>query len=242
MRAASGTEDAAELLRLARCTSPEIEAFLQARAADAQVANEGRDAALAALGVLHELPQDTALHLLGVLGSGTEAAPIRAQLRAGNPFEALRVLHGAAPGRVPGLGRIHDARINALLHDLRDRRELGCHAWAVGELALQGDAAARAEMQQVCGDGRYGWIDDATPEALTLGFDLRMVPALVAELESNCCRCVPIDMALLGMVGIEFRNGAPWWVRTEAQAVRGWFQRFGVRLRWSRLAERWVVV
>jgi hypothetical protein len=240
-------EDVGALLpRLARSACPEVEAFLRRRALDPEAGEDDARAAEVALAVLHGLPLWPAESVVSARLEEPDRRRVRALVLDGRPIDAL--LLAAQPelaGREPtvalaGLGLVRDPRVHALLCEFRDRRELGRHTAAVYELAIGGDRAARAEMWGGCEEGRYMWIDDAGADALTLGRDLTTIPFWIREMESNCCRFVPVNSLFRHLLGVEPDIG-PFWARTRADAARRWWARYGSRLRWSELAGRFVV-
>ncbi len=135
--------------------------------------------------------------------SGADDDPVpqdvRDALLSGRWLDAFHALLAAQPDVPHGDVAIRrdDAAVRAYLERLRDRRELGMHWYAVGQLSAMGDAAARAEFWKALQVGRYRISYDADPFVTTLGGDLAAtMPYWLDQLRGSCCKVV--------------HNGEPW--------------------------------
>jgi len=212
-----------DLLHLAEVRTPEVEAFLRATGG------------LGALAVRHGLPAE--------LRIDWEDAPEEARdlVREGRPTDALAAWLEAFPDATPrGLGLVEDGRVRRHLERLRDRRGLEARAWALGELTLMGDEAARAEYWSAMREGRYRWVDEAGARERTLGHDLSTIPFWISELETNCCRFNVVASTLEDLFGHDFSRMRYHVFHTAAEVARNWWEHHGGRFAWSRIGERFV--
>lgn len=245
-RRAEGEEFEGSLGLLARSPCPEAEALLAGLAAGEGWPHE----ALSAYADLHGFEGGS----LGfILFNHEESLPdpaLREEFRrlvlAGRPMDALAAVLAARPDHEGwDLGAVDDPRVRAHLEGLRDRRSPGLHRYATEQLLLAGDAAAREELWSAYRAGRYRWIDEADREPLTLGDDLSTLPFWIGELESACCRFYKPAWFLDNWFGIQpfdFQGDRDTdSLVVPAAVLRRWWDRVGTRLRWSRIAEEFVV-
>jgi hypothetical protein len=163
---------------------------------------------------------------------------------AKRPDEALGAWLDARPpaaGTLRELGRTALPRARTWLRSLADARHLGERWFALGELAVAGDADARAELRAACEAGLYGVVDSATTAALTRGEGLAAVPFWIAELETNCCRSATYATHLGELLEGDPLDGDGSPFATRGARTRAFWQRFHDRLAWSAIEDRWVV-
>ncbi len=141
---------------------------------------------------------------------------------------------------VYGLGQIDDDRVRELLRKVRSTPGAAVQA-AIGELALAGDWQARQEIDELRHRHVYGWFDDATSLVRAGGRTLDLVPWLLGELETNCCRRNSAASALEFLYGFETHAMPEHALRTQAARAREHWRAIGEHLRWSELANRFVV-
>jgi hypothetical protein len=246
-----------DLFVLARSgSSKEVRAMLAKRVKGLPESKPPREffQPLCALAMAHQIPERTArawnvdLRQLpdAILRRGFERW--RKAVLDGRPVDALLDYVKAIPLcelSLPGLGLVRDPGILAFLQQVR-----ACPGsdvqWAIGELAVAGDATARAAMQLVRERAYYGWADDLPGFTLlegpgrgpTRGRDL--VPYWIGEVETNCCRRVAANKPL-EQCGFDIFAYGDLALSTQHAAANRWWQRFGPRLRWSRVAQRFVV-
>jgi hypothetical protein len=237
----------APCVTLARTRSPRVREHFERALRKAQASPDDpyesayARSLVAGLAVLHGIPEDAA----SAFDSDLTQEQVDAVLD-GRPVDALvsilrDLLARADPDDpdVPGpqwagnVGAVRDPRIREGLLDVRRRRDLDCAWWATGQLAAQGDTAARAEVLQVIRDGRYRLIDDdGEPFPLTLGWDLAAtLPHWIDELETNCCRACVAAQVLEETIG--FRDGSQ--IRTDAERAREIWEAAGGRFAPSRI-------
>lgn len=189
------------------------------------------------------------LDLLGELQNLTRAAlgdawqAMRDSARAGDAAAALGRYLGIRPlhrGELFGLGTVRDPAVTAHLEQARQERHHGLYLWATQELARQGDDAARAELERAVAARLYRWIDELDPALLAGAPDLGWVPALLAQVDTNCCCFAAVGSRLEDLLDVDAFVGESG-VRTRAGLVREHWQRYRERLRWSRIADRFLV-
>jgi hypothetical protein len=179
---------------LARSRAPEVRKLLEDRVREALEGREIDDwhsEAVSALAVLHGLPETTAEAFFSTSEHHCPRAAAEAVL-AGHPADALAAILVAAPDEKHGdVAAVDDPRVRGYLARLRARRDLGCYWYATGQLAVMGDAGARAEFWGAMQDGRYRIMNEADLFERTLGLDLAAtMPFWIEELRSQCCRIV----------------------------------------------------
>jgi hypothetical protein len=166
-----------------------------------------------------------------------------AHLRAGRLGEAAVAVLPESPARdFPRLGGIRHPGIARWLREERRRRERSTYWWATGQLALQGDPEARAEVWHAVVRGQYMAMQDLGGiEVLSLGHAEEALRYWLSDLESNCCRvhtyggCVPAELLASG-------EEIAWLPRflTPLQQVARRYDPQRHRLRWSRLRAAYV--
>jgi hypothetical protein len=226
---------------LARSACPEVLAYLRERA--------GEDfRAAVACGVAVGMPEEVGLGSFCTDETFPSAArdEVRALLLEARWKDAVaRALTAAPDPKSPindiGLADVHlvdDDRVRAYLRRLQDRREFGLYPWATGELAMMGDAAARAEFEHAVRVGRYRWCDEN--DQIALGDPIRALRTCMnlGLLETNCChlcafRCYLFDH----WFDVEFQSeeGQAGATTPDAEARR-WLARSGGRFVPSRIA------
>ena len=200
------------------------------------------EAAVGALAVFHGLEETAAIAFGGYGGEPVPTAACEAVL-AGRPLDGLAAILAARPDEPhEDVGLVRDPRVLAYLHRLRVRRDLGHYWYATAQLAVAGDAEARAEFQGAMHDGRYRIMNEADNFERTLGFDLpATMPFWLEELRSQCCRIVTSGGGdiIETFFGLEdgcfqspyrtaYRRGKELWDAAEGRFVR------------SRIADLWV--
>ncbi len=221
--------------RLATRTLPELAAL--------------RDfAALAAVEGLDETLVRVLLFELGDLTSGGRLSPAVTALFA----EAMRgscrdaVAHYLA-GRAPDAeilersGTIATPEVLAWLARVRDARELFRHAHAIAELALAGDAAARAELQRAHQLQLYPWVDDLPAWTLAIGEERPDPTVWEDALCGNCCSFASVASRLEDLYEVDpFVNETG--LRSRTRLLHDRFTRFAKDWHFSRAAQRFVIV
>lgn len=192
--AADATSDSEvpAIVLLARSVSPAVTAYI-----DEKVASDSPPLALAAKAVLGGLPECVALALADAFDPEADDAEVRdARARLVRDGKAVEVVlewcFREEEMGMADVGLVRDERVVAALRRVRDARERGLYLWATCQLMLAGDDEATAELDRALRTGRYRWIDNREPLHLTLGGRLDRLPMWIDELESNCCRAVPI--------------------------------------------------
>jgi hypothetical protein len=190
-----------------------------------------------ALAVFHGLREDVA----AVFNDATRAAV--ESVLAGRPADAVAEIVAANPHQQHGpVGAVDDPRVRAYLLELRDRRDLGHHWYAVGQLAALGDPSAREEFWGAMKDGRYRIMNDPDVFERTLGGDVAStMPFWIEELRSQCCRIVTggagdIVEKVLGLPIGEPPNES----RTNWRVAKELWDSAGGRFVRSRIAGHWV--
>lgn len=226
-------------LWLARIKASKVEEFLRrrVRTEDGKLAPRY----LHALAVHYGLPESVGFE--GALPKPGD--PVFAKARRlvldKKPIDALVcVLEslGDKDREVKDLGLVSDPRITRYLEQTRKMRYLGLYAWATSQLALQGDTEARKEFWQGCLLGRYRWIDNSDPRALTLNFDLDTIPFWLSELETNCCRRNIARWIFERLFGLDLLRDNR--VFPEVVQAREFWKRHRSNLRWSRIKWHYV--
>jgi hypothetical protein len=238
--AADLTLDGDRIEVLARSRAPEVGRMLETRVRTALEQGWDRsesNCTLAALAVFHGLPGEAA----DAFRHRQDPAPrdsVEAVL-AGKPVDGLAAILAAEPDRRHGnVGAVDDPRVRAYLHRLRERRDLGEYWYATGQLAVLGDAAARADFWGAMEDGRYRIMDEAEEFERTLGWDLpATMPFWIGELRSQCCRMVTSGAGDLveDLLGTEANFDSPF--RTPWRRAKEQWDAAGGRFVRSRIAE-----
>lgn len=144
-----------------------------------------------------------------------------------------------------GLGHIDvwtlpdEVALPVLRRGLRER-ERGEYLDATGQLARHGDPAARAEIESAIARRLYGWIDVMDSHVLTDGKSLARVPLLLSQVDSNCCTFAVIATALERVFEVDAFVGESGAVTRPARLHAAW-ERHRDELRWSRIADRWLI-
>ncbi len=162
---------------------------------------------------------------------------------AGNAASALRHFAQAQPMETlepRGLGLVDDAALRAHLHTVRATPGAAVQA-VIGELALAGEASALHELARVRARKLYGWIDDSRPAILTLGNRLDLTTEWIDELGTICCRRNAAASALEALTGFDAHDAAEHGLVGQRDHARAWFDAVRDRLRFSRIAQRFVV-
>lgn len=227
------------LTDLARSRAPDVVAYLEKRIREERTAEEGVSTELvAALAVARGLPED-ASPAFSLRETPLPPAAVDAVLD-GRPVESLAAVLAAEPDEAHGaVGAVDDPRVRAYLARLRERRDLGLSWYATGQLAVLGDAAARAEFWGAMQDGRYRIIDESEAFERTLGWDIAAtMPFWIDQLRSQCCRIVT------GMSGdivedvLGVRDGFQSPYRTPYRRARDLWESAGGRFVRSRILTR----
>ena len=167
----------------------------------------------------------------------------RDQVLDGEPVAAFVEYLAARPPAAlhfDDLGLVDDDRVRDLLRKVRDTPGANVQ-WAIGELALAGDFAAKRELDEMRIRHLYGWFDNASDNARTLGRALGLVPWLIGEIETNCCRRNGAASALEHLTGFDAWQQPERGLVTQHDHAARWWREVGEHLRWSRLAQRFVV-
>lgn len=229
-----------ERLALSRCDA--VSEFLRAVVSGDEPPPRGatRWQAVWGLARLAGLPEGVAFELPDGAYGDLEAN-VAERVLDGRALDAYAALLAAAPDAAwKGAGDVDDPRVTAYLRRLRDERHLGHHPFAVAELAIQGDAAARAEQEQALGAGHYRWAQHLDARQMTFGWDFETVPALIETVESNDCLSAYPLTALYATFGLPAHRTIGYG-STEAAACRRWWDEHEGPFVWSRMVEKWVV-
>ncbi len=146
----------------------------------------------------------------------------------------LRELH------VRNFGLVDDDRVRDLLQRVRSTPGAQVQD-AIGQLALAGDWRCKQEIDDLRHLGVYGWFDDADHLVQAGGRTLDLVPWLLDELETNCCRRNSAASALEFLTGFETHDQPERALCTQPERARRFWSAVGEHLRWSELANRFVV-
>lgn len=138
------------------------------------------------------------------------------------------------------LGLVDDDRVRDLLRKVRSTPGASVQA-AIGELAIAGDWQCKQEIDDLRHLGVYGWFDDAPSHVQTGGRSLALVPWLLQELETNCCRRNSAASAFEALTGFEVHEQPERGLVTQPERARRFWVAVGDHLRWSELANRFVV-
>lgn len=171
-------------------------------------------------------------------------AVMREPLLRGDGVAAVEALLAAADGSLcglDGLWTLRDGRGLPYLRAARDRRELGGHREAIGQLARAGDPAALATVEHAIRARLYGWMDSWSPHVLANGHDLARVPLLVAQLDTNCCTHTVVSGALQQIVPL-VPEPADDLAVPRVERERAFWQVAREQLRFSRIADGHVVL
>ncbi|MBM4061804.1 MAG: hypothetical protein FJ265_12020 [Planctomycetes bacterium] len=205
---------------------------------------------LAAVAMAGGLPDEVAEHWAGQLSDERQSPRVRErfahwreQALDGDYVTALLDHHGALPIRqvpVAYLGLVDDDRVRELLQKVRSTPGAAVQG-AIDELALGGDWRCKQEVDELRHRHVYGWFDDATSPVQVGGRSLDLVPWLLGELETNCCRRNSAASALEYLYGFETHAVPENALQTQAARARAHWQAVGEHLRWSVIAGRFVV-
>lgn len=161
------------------------------------------------------------------------------------PEERLRraLEEDPSPGEVARLGLLGGPAL-PVLRRLRDERHRGLRWAATAGLAIAGDGAAREEFLALLADDRTFLYDPwwGDPVGLALNGDPAALAHWRSRVGSNCCLwgcAAAVLRAWYPTLPCEVRVGD--FDGTAARAA-AWWERWGHRLRWSRLADGWVPV
>ncbi len=224
---------------LARIPSPKVEAFLRRRVDTVQP--KARPRYLHALAVHYGLPGSVGWDRQLSEVSDDVFAKARRLVLEKKPIDALVCVLGSlaeSERRIKDLGLVRDPRVTKHLQSLQSRRHLGLYAWATSQLAIQGSSKAREEFWQGCLIGRYRWVDNSNPRALTLNYDLETIPFWISELETNCCRRNTASQIFRYLFGLDLYQDAR--VVPEVVQAREFWERCRNNLRWSRIKGHYV--
>jgi hypothetical protein len=214
--------------------------------------DDGDFATLAAAAMAHGLPGSVARSWANRCARGDRqpdaklhaAFPaLREHVLADRPVDALLASLAHAPLRgiqLTDLGLVDDDRVRDLLQRVRNTPGADVQ-WAIAELALAGDRTAQREMAEVRTRHLYGWLDDATQNGITQGRSLDLAPWLIGEIETVCCRRNMAVGALEDLTGFDASAQPEAGLVTQHEYARRWWQAAEHRLRWSELAQRFVV-
>jgi hypothetical protein len=130
------------------------------------------------------------------------------------------------------------AAAREFLRELARGRGEPSYPEVLGQLARLGDVAARRELWSGFRAGRYRWICyENDYDALTIGRDPVTYPALLAELESNCCRGGHVARMFEELMGDDALDYQPHGQdATPARNAREWLRLYGGRWVWSPIA------
>lgn len=237
-----------EVWHLSRSASPVVEEFLRRTVEDPDAEAGRRMACLRELAILYGLPGDTAWPSRLTLVEPAELDPatlgrVTALVLDRRPTEAvLESFRGEDPDRLADLSALGSmtgsVAARNFLRGLARRRGERSYPEVVGQLARLGDVAARRELWSAFRAGRYRWICyENDYDALTLGRDPATYPALLAELESNCCRGGHVARMFEERMGDDALDYRPHGQdATPARNAREWLRLYGGRWVWSPIA------
>ncbi len=220
--------------------SEESRAWLVARLDGGDV-SEGLRAALAECAGLPS-PVATALGKHLVPADFPEAL---AELRDGRVVDALlRVIDGYENFPLEALGEVADPRVREFLETQFAARNAGRAHEALAELARAGQSEARTSTWDAISTGRYRWVDNLSGAQLTFGSERETFDFWMGELASNCCRLVPANAALEGLLGFDVGDaiGAEAGIGVTPHGwLRHWRDSVEGDLVWSRIMQAWVL-
>jgi hypothetical protein len=231
-------------LLLARTSHAKVVELLRNRVASPAEADD-LDALLRALAAAQGMPHEFA-SVWRIDERDREA--VRTNLLGGDPASAFLRSAASTTGvdqRWPPLAAWREARVQTFLRERRRHPELDAEQLTSYDLlwALYAkDGAVLKEAQQLVHDGRYATHYGMDELVRCLGRDLATLPFWIGELGGNCCRaCVAEE------VMHEFFHGSAWafdnaWMAEPAVVrLRRRLLPLLPRLRWSRIAEAFVV-
>lgn len=247
-----------DLFLLARCGEADaVQQHLEERlravpwTADRDLSAEDVDL-LAAVAMVHGLPESVAQGWAGEMQGAQDEQEarlralfpmLRERVLAHDPADALVMSLATVPPmdlRLHDLGLVDDDRVRELLLKVRNTPGSSVQ-WAIGELALAGDFAARRELDEMRVRHLYGWFDYASNSVGTMGRTLDYVPYLLGEIETICCRRNGAASALRDLTGFDAWQQPEHSLTTQHDHAARWWREVGERLRWSDLAQRFVV-
>jgi hypothetical protein len=205
---------------------------------------------LAAVAMTDGMPHGVAEHWTADLGRDGNTRLVRErfgrwreQVLAGEWRAALLDHCSAQSPRalsVGSLGQVDDDAMRELLQKVRSTPGAVVQS-AINELAIAGDPEALEELDELRARHIYGWFDDADNLVQTGGRSLDLVPWLLGELETNCCRRNSAASALQFLYGFEVHAISEEALQTQAARAREYWRAVGEHLKWSVLANRFVV-
>lgn len=243
-------------LLLARCRpAPLVRTFLHEALRKQEAERSGELAAeaialLAASAMVDGLPFAVASRWRNDLLEARRDEGVRQRFAAwrdhvlgGDGVAALLDYYGTQPLRELStyqLGLVDDDRMRELLQKVRSTPG----AWvqsAINELAVAGDRQAKEELDELRHRRVYGWFDDAHDLVQAGGRSLDLVPWLLDEVETNCCRRNSAAVGLEFLYGFEVHDLPETALQTQPGRARAYWAAVGPHLRWSVLANRFVV-
>lgn len=140
----------------------------------------------------------------------------------------------------PDPALLRDPRITAWLLERRKDRSRGDYWSLTQTLAQQGHAGALKEFSEVLRIGRYEWLEDVYPYPFR-GEDLSIVPRLIQELESACCRTLTVGMWLERLARDDDFHSHASGRTTSISAAKRWWKEAKGNLHYSHIAEHYVM-
>ena len=140
----------------------------------------------------------------------------------------------------PDPALLQDPRVTAWLLELRKDRSRGDYWYLTQALARLGHPGALEEIAQVLDRGRDLWLEDLHPYPFP-GGDLSVVPRLIQELESACCRTYSVQDWLGQLVGDMRWAGGVYGRSTEVSIAKRWWKEAEGNLHYSHIAESYVL-
>ena len=138
-------------------------------------------------------------------------------------------------------GSLDAPSVRTWLERARDDRASGRYAEAVAELALMGDAAARAELRRAQDLGLYTWFDDLPDWALDFEVDPPDPERWFDDLAGNCCAFAAVASRLEDRYEIDaFVSESG--LRSRVAVLREVFARHAHDWHYSRCARKWVIL
>lgn len=247
---------AGDPLLLARCRdSTAVREFLDRHLAEAALPAGGTpeeewSAPLAAAAAAHGLPSPVAASWAETLVRDVDPERVRQgydgwrrQVLDGDPVAAVLASLDGPPGRelwFRDLGLVEDERVRDHLLRLRQQPR-GDLQGVIGELALAGDHRSRLELGTMRARRLYGWFDNASANVRTLGRSLDLMPYLIGECETICCRRNGAGWAIEELTGFDVHGQPERALCTQHDHLLRWWQKVGDRLCWSEIEQRHVV-